>query len=162
MKETAQKSFRTYTTLFILPQLGFKKEHIINKDFVNSYLYLDTHPEEEGYVYIVHKAVVAELAKAASHTYVSKEDIIYAIPIPEELNYFIRLFYKGLYSKFLPSQKLNVLSFWGLSKHSRMHNILNPKDYLYELSGFNTVLYKKGEVWPRPNTLNETYISNQN
>ncbi len=143
MTETAQKNSRTYTTLFILPQLGFSKDKIITDDFINAYLYHDNEPEEEGYVYIV---------------YTNKVD---KIPIPAELNYMIKLFNKGLYSKFLPSQKINVLSFWGLSKHSRMHNILNPKDYLYELSGFNTVLYKKGEVWPKPNTINETFISNQ-
>ena len=144
MKETVQKNSRTYTTLFLLPQLGLKKEDVITDNFINAYLYHNDYPEEEGYVYLV---------------YTNKVD---KIPIPSELNYFMKLFHKGLYSKFLPSQKSNVLSFWGLSKHSRMFNILNPKAYLYELSGFNTMLYKKGEIWPKPNTMNETFISNQN
>lgn len=143
MKATEQKTSRTYTTLFVLPQLGLKKEDIITDEFINAYLYHNDYPEEEGYVYLVYKTKVDK------------------IPIPAELNYFMKLFYNGLYSKFLPSQKYNVLSFWGLSKHSRMSNILNPKDYIYELSGFNTMLYKKGEIWPKPSTMNETFISNQ-
>lgn len=143
MKEKAQKSCRTYTTLFVLPQLGFSKDEVITDDFVNSYLYHNDYPEEEGYVYIVYTTRVDK------------------IPIPDRLKFFIKLFYEGKYSKFLPSQKQTILSFWGLSKHSRMHNILYPKDYFYELSGFNTLLYKKGEIWPRPDTMRETYISVQ-
>jgi len=152
---------RNDTTRFILPILfPDLKDKIINEHFINAYIWNDKFPEEE-YIALVYKNPNDYLSIFEPELIENyKDTIIYYFKMPDNVKKAVLDIMKGKYSQLSTLAKTYILNFWNLSKHSRMHNILYPKDYLYETSGVPPVLYKKGEIWPKPNTSKETLIYN--
>lgn len=157
--EKNNSNTRTDTTRFILPQLGHNREDIITDTFVNSYLWQSDSPEEEEHIHIAYTSrnryldenTTPDLFKITSTHY------IYSYKIPGYLYNAVNFFIQGKYSKFTQMQKYMILSFWGVGKGSRMSSILYPKDFIFETS-HQTLLQSENEIWPKPNTINETFV----
>ena len=129
-------NIRTKTTLFIVPLLGFKKEDVITEGFVNAYLKVESQPEEEGFIYLVYE----------------NDTVKHKVSKP-----ILKKFTEGKYSLFTPLEKQKILAFWGVSKGSRLHNILNPRDMLFEQYGTTHNLSPSAQIWPKPLITEETF-----
>jgi len=117
------KNSRTKTTLFVLPLLGLEKEIVITDNFKNAYLDIKN--------------------KQCVIVYKSKRKLINI----GNLDNFLDLFLKGKYSQISNQNKFQILSFWGLTKRSKLYSILNPKDFLFEDTG---ILSSRVEIFPPP------------
>lgn len=135
MKETGQKvSKRTCTTLFLLPLLEGSQDVVKIDSFVNAFLGKDKH-----IIYAYDK-----LDDAGEY--------IESVEYNKEVEEIIGLFISGKYSKFPTTIKQKILNFWGVSKGSRLYNILYPNHYHYENFGVQVT----AEIWPKPDLVKES------
>lgn len=155
---------RTKTTLFMVPLLGYLKRNVITENFVNAYSRDENEPGEEKYIYLKyigenknldekHCFIVYPVEKTPPGT-PSESYWVYRYSIPKPLS---KKFTEGKYSMFTPIEKQKILAFWGVSKGSRLHSILNPRDSLLEQFGSTYNLSPSAQIWPRPLTTEETF-----
>ena len=156
-KDLKHSKIRTDTTRFVIPQLGYSLEEIDTEYFINAYMWTNLALDSQvlSLVY-TKKNPILENEPHITKT-ITSEYIVYYYP-SKKLSKFLKLFLKGRYSKFTKEQKQNILNFWKLYKHSRLSNILYPTDHLLEVSVFfsQKTIFNK-EIWPKPNTLKETF-----
>ena len=157
MKEKDLKRYklRNDTTRFLLPLTGVKRSIIETEDFINAYLYVSD-LNVENHIYLVYKTPQKLIeAEISPLKYNVGEYTVYAVKVPETA---LKRFIEGAYSKLEDEHKQTILKFWDLHKHSRMHNILYPDDYMFEIATFPLQkLFHKREIWPRPNPIKETF-----
>jgi len=135
---------RTKTTVFLFPLIGFSKEWSVMDRFKNAYVNIEGRPKEEGVIYAI-------------YTKTNGLRSISTIKLPiNTLNKFI----KGRYSLFSEEEKAKILSFWGLTKESRLYKILYPSHEMYESYSVTLRAKTKAEIWPKPNLAEETFIEN--
>jgi len=156
MKEMDLKHYRinTDTTRFLLPLLGYDKDTIINKDFINAYLHENHNIALTTIIVLIYKTPNKLLEGVK---FKQKEDLIYYYFTFNAKAY--ELFLKGKYSKFSLEHKSMIIDFWGVPKNSRLSNILNPKDFVLETTLYiPTPLIQEKEIWPKPNPFKEIFI----
>lgn len=145
----------TDTTRFLMPLLGYSKEEVITKDFVNAFLFTKENLNLKRVIVLVYKTPHFNKNKVAT---IIHGFYCYYFPIDKII---YKLFLNGKFSRFTLKQKKIILNFWNLQKHSKLHNILFPNDLeLENITAFPTrgLLYYSKEIWQKPDTLKETFI----
>jgi len=159
MKEMATTHYkvRTDTTRFLVPLLNISREKIDTEDFVNAYLCINNEAPEDNEIVLVYKETNVELMLDHRFSYEKKNGFhIYYVTLPKDV---YDKFIKGKYSRFKDNEKQAILNFWNLTKHSRMHNILYPENFIFELTTFpSNRLFQHREIWPKPNSFKETFV----
>lgn len=153
--DAMSSNIRTKTTLFLVPLLGFYKEDLLTEDFINAYLKVGNEPEEEGFIYLVYKLHKPGLDNRHDVYHSMYEGHhVYKVHISKPI---LKKFSEGKYSMFTPTEKDKILAFWGVSKGSRLHGILNPKTVLYEHYSLTFNLSPSAQIWPKPLITDETF-----
>ena len=149
------KHSRTDTTIFLLP-LMFGKEDVITPDFKNAYIRNDSFIHEDLIV-LVYEKPNPNLQKYSpfAMTY-EGSNAIYFFKLNETISEVRLLFFEGKYSEFSPAYKDTILNFWNVDKYSMLYNILYKLDPIRCLSIRNSRIYRKADVWPKPNLEYET------
>jgi len=150
---TNYKRTNTDTTRFLLPLVGYSKKELINEEFVNAFI----QPADVNEILLVYTEIQELLEKDPLFDRILKEDYYIYYTKVSQITY--GLFLTGKYSQLEYSEKLLILDFWKLNKHSKLQNILFPKDFLYESFNFinKGLLYHTKNIWRPLEISKETF-----
>lgn len=157
MKEMEKKTLNNDTTRFMLPLVGYKKDVVMNKDYIGSYIQSDILPEYDYHLMIIYSNEQTIFNQTTN--YFKIDDNWIYIFHNKDIDSNISNFIEGKYSKFTLPAKKKILIFWNLNADSRLSAILFPKQYMFELGlNPNTIAKIRTELWSKPTLSLETFI----
>jgi len=153
---------RSNTTRFIVPLLKLRREQVVTKEFLGSFIKWEDFPEEENFIYLAYKSIKyinIPLHETNTVTVTSK-GVVLSMYLSEGILKEIEKIKQGQYSKLDLEVKKLIIDFWQATPESLLYSILykkvKAKDLLVTHTGLDTE-----EYWPKLNVEIETLSLNK-